>query len=195
MKATGRPRDYVQRPARGAAGAIPGHDLLLPAGRHHQPDPEFRRAGADRRAGPRPQSRRRTRPMRRSCCAGCAMFPASPTRACSSRSTIPASMSTSTAPAPQYVGVTETRRDQQLVVNLAGSSQIAPAFWLNPENGVSYPIVMQTPQYQIEFARRAGEHADHRRRRGASQMLGAHRRHSARDARPRGGFAIRHPAH
>jgi multidrug efflux pump subunit AcrB len=27
---------------------------------------------------------------------------------------------------------------------------VAPTFWLNPANGVSYPIVMQTPQYQID---------------------------------------------
>ncbi len=32
-------------------------------------------------------------------------------------------------------------------MNLAGSSQVAPTFWLNPKNGVSYPIVVQTPQY------------------------------------------------
>ena len=37
-----------------------------------------------------------------------------------------------------------------MVVNLAGSSQVAPTYWLNPETGVSYPIVMQTPQYQID---------------------------------------------
>src|SRR6185369_14651648 len=37
-----------------------------------------------------------------------------------------------------------------MVVNLAGSSQVAPTYWLNPENGVSYAIVMQTPQYQID---------------------------------------------
>ena len=35
-------------------------------------------------------------------------------------------------------------------VNLAGSFQVAPAFWLNPRNGVSYPIVVQTPQYRID---------------------------------------------
>jgi multidrug efflux pump subunit AcrB len=50
----------------------------------------------------------------------------------------------------QYVGVTERDVTNSLVVNLAGSSQVAPTFWLNPENGVSYPIVMQTPQYQID---------------------------------------------
>ncbi|MDN3221468.1 efflux RND transporter permease subunit [Pseudomonas nunensis] len=37
-----------------------------------------------------------------------------------------------------------------LVVNLAGSSQVAPTYWLNPANNVSYPIVMQTPQSQLD---------------------------------------------
>jgi multidrug efflux pump subunit AcrB len=50
----------------------------------------------------------------------------------------------------QYVGLTERDVTNSLVVNLAGSSQVAPTFWLNPENGVSYPIVMQTPQYQVD---------------------------------------------
>jgi len=36
------------------------------------------------------------------------------------------------------------------VTSLAGSSQVAPTFWLNPVNGVSYPIVMQTPQYSLD---------------------------------------------
>ena len=36
------------------------------------------------------------------------------------------------------------------MVNLAGSSQVAPTFWLNPANGVNYPIVMQTPQYALD---------------------------------------------
>ena len=50
----------------------------------------------------------------------------------------------------QYAGVTEKDVTNSLVVNLAGSSQVAPTFWLNPKNGVSYPIVMQTPQYAID---------------------------------------------
>lgn len=50
----------------------------------------------------------------------------------------------------QYVGVTERDVTNSLVVNLAGSSQVAPTYWLNPANGVSYPIVMQTPQYRID---------------------------------------------
>ncbi|HVV41800.1 MAG TPA: efflux RND transporter permease subunit [Nitrobacter sp.] len=49
----------------------------------------------------------------------------------------------------QYVGLTERDVTNSLVVNLAGSSQVAPTYFLNPDNGVSYSIVMQTPQYQI----------------------------------------------
>ena len=50
----------------------------------------------------------------------------------------------------QYVGLTERDVTNSLVVNLAGSAQIAPTYFLNPDNGVSYSIVMQTPQYQID---------------------------------------------
>jgi len=50
----------------------------------------------------------------------------------------------------QYVGLTERDVTNSLVVNLAGSSQVAPTYWLNPVNGVSYAIVMQTPQYQVD---------------------------------------------
>jgi multidrug efflux pump subunit AcrB len=50
----------------------------------------------------------------------------------------------------QYVGITERDVTNSMVVNLAGSSQVQPTFWLNPENGVNYSIVMQTPQYQID---------------------------------------------
>jgi multidrug efflux pump subunit AcrB len=50
----------------------------------------------------------------------------------------------------QYVGITERDVTNAMVVNLAGSSQVQPTFWLNPDNGVSYSIVMQTPQYQVD---------------------------------------------
>src|SRR6201746_294528 len=50
----------------------------------------------------------------------------------------------------QYVGLTERDVTNSLVVNLAGSSQVAPTYYLNPDNGVSYSIVMQTPQYPVD---------------------------------------------
>jgi len=50
----------------------------------------------------------------------------------------------------QLLGITERDVTNSMVVNLAGSSQVAPTFWLNNANGVSYPIVMQTPQYNLD---------------------------------------------
>jgi multidrug efflux pump subunit AcrB len=50
----------------------------------------------------------------------------------------------------QFVGVTAADVTNSLVVNLASSSQVAPTFWLNPKNGVTYPIALQTPQYKVD---------------------------------------------
>ncbi len=50
----------------------------------------------------------------------------------------------------QYTGVTAADVTNSLVVNLASSSQVAPTYWLNEKNGVTYPIALQTPQYQID---------------------------------------------
>jgi multidrug efflux pump subunit AcrB len=50
----------------------------------------------------------------------------------------------------QQVGITMRDITASLVANLAGSSQVAPTFWLNPQNGVQYPIVIQTPQYRLD---------------------------------------------
>ncbi len=50
----------------------------------------------------------------------------------------------------QYTGVTAADVTNSLVVNLASSLQVAPTYWLNPKNGVTYPIALQTPQYQID---------------------------------------------
>ncbi len=50
----------------------------------------------------------------------------------------------------QFVGVTERDVTTSLGTSLAGSSQVTPTFWLNPSNGVSYPIAIQTPQYKLD---------------------------------------------
>jgi multidrug efflux pump subunit AcrB len=50
----------------------------------------------------------------------------------------------------QYTGVTAADVTNSLTVNLASSLQVAPTYWLNPKNGVTYPIALQTPQYQLD---------------------------------------------
>ncbi len=47
------------------------------------------------------------------------------------------------------VGLTQRDIADNLLITLSGSGQVRPNFWLNYENGVSYPIVVQMPQYRI----------------------------------------------
>lgn len=49
----------------------------------------------------------------------------------------------------QQVGVTARDVTNSMVLSLVGSGQITPTYWLNPANGVSYPIVAQAPQYRL----------------------------------------------
>jgi multidrug efflux pump subunit AcrB len=48
------------------------------------------------------------------------------------------------------VGLTEVDAATSIQATLSGSTQTAPTYWLNPKNGVSYPVSVQTPQYQID---------------------------------------------
>jgi CzcA family heavy metal efflux pump len=50
--------------------------------------------------------------------------------------------------AGQY-GLTERDVTTSLASQLAGTAQTAPVFFVNPENGVQYPVVAQAPEYLI----------------------------------------------
>ncbi|MGZ5236265.1 MAG: efflux RND transporter permease subunit, partial [Caldimonas sp.] len=50
----------------------------------------------------------------------------------------------------QQMGLSAQNVGQNVLVSLSGSSQTAPAFWLNPQNGVVYSIAVQTPQYRVD---------------------------------------------
>jgi multidrug efflux pump subunit AcrB len=47
------------------------------------------------------------------------------------------------------VGLNQKTVADNLLVSLNNSAQVAPNFWLNPRNDVSYPLVVQTPTYKI----------------------------------------------
>jgi len=49
----------------------------------------------------------------------------------------------------QHVGMNQRDVANNVLVSLTSSWQIAPNFWLNPNNGVSYPIAVQTPTYNL----------------------------------------------
>ena len=47
------------------------------------------------------------------------------------------------------VGMSARDVAQSVLVSLSGSFQTAPNFWLNPKNGVTYNIAVQSPQYRV----------------------------------------------
>ncbi|WP_028008344.1 efflux RND transporter permease subunit [Solimonas flava] len=50
----------------------------------------------------------------------------------------------------QQLGATARDVTNSMVISLVGTNQVSPTFWLNPQNGVSYPIVAQVPQYRLD---------------------------------------------
>jgi multidrug efflux pump subunit AcrB len=49
----------------------------------------------------------------------------------------------------QAVGLAQRDVAQNLLISLSGSFQTAPSYWLNPKNGVTYSVAVQTPDYRI----------------------------------------------
>ena len=47
------------------------------------------------------------------------------------------------------VGLTARDVAQSVLVSLSGSFQTSPNFWLNPRNGVTYSMAVQSPQYRM----------------------------------------------
>jgi multidrug efflux pump subunit AcrB len=50
----------------------------------------------------------------------------------------------------QQIGLTQRDVANTMLISLSSSGQSAPNFWLNYENGVSYQVAVQTPQYKME---------------------------------------------
>jgi len=53
----------------------------------------------------------------------------------------------------QSVGLQAKDVAQNLLVSLSSSFQTAPAFWLDPKNGVAYNVAVQSPQYRVDSYR------------------------------------------
>ena len=48
------------------------------------------------------------------------------------------------------VGLTQRDIANSLLISLSSTSQVAPNYWLNPTNGVNYPVNVQTPLYRVD---------------------------------------------
>jgi len=47
------------------------------------------------------------------------------------------------------LGLTQQDVANSLLISLASNMQLAPNYWINPQNGVDYPIAVQTPEYRM----------------------------------------------
>jgi multidrug efflux pump subunit AcrB len=47
------------------------------------------------------------------------------------------------------LGLTQRDVANSLLVSLSSSTQVAPNFWIDPRNGVDYPVAVMTPQYRV----------------------------------------------
>jgi len=50
----------------------------------------------------------------------------------------------------EEVGLTQQNVANSVLISLSSSGQVAPNQWLNPQNGVNYQLVAQTPQNQVD---------------------------------------------
>jgi len=49
----------------------------------------------------------------------------------------------------QQLGLTQQDVANSLLISLSSNVQFAPNYWINPQNGVDYPIAIQTPEYNM----------------------------------------------
>ena len=70
------------------------------------------------------------------------------------------------------LGLTEADVTGAMATALAGTSQTAPNFWLNPKNGVSYNMTAQTPEYKLDSMEALQNLPVTNTNTGASQVLG-----------------------
>ncbi|MDB5295553.1 MAG: mdtC 3, partial [Phycisphaerales bacterium] len=48
------------------------------------------------------------------------------------------------------LGLTQRDVASNLLISLSGTLQAAPNFWLNPKTGITYNVLVQTPQYRVD---------------------------------------------
>ena len=154
LKPRHRPTAAISRTesAQVAGGAISRRDELFPGRRYHQPGAELRSARGDRRADLRqrsaiaitisrsrlaermtPDSRRR-RPAHRRAAGLSGLRGQRRSRQGAARWASPSS-----------------RWPPACSLRFAANSLLQPSFWLDPESGVNYNVIAQTPQHLDRF--------------------------------------------
>jgi len=72
----------------------------------------------------------------------------------------------------QVMGLSQRDVATNLLVSLSGSFNAAPNFWLNPQTGVTYSIVVQSPQYEMNSINQLNQIPVNTTTNGTPQILG-----------------------
>jgi len=48
------------------------------------------------------------------------------------------------------LGLSQRDAAQSLLISLSGTLQAAPNYWMNPATGITYSVIVQTPQYRVD---------------------------------------------
>jgi multidrug efflux pump subunit AcrB len=72
----------------------------------------------------------------------------------------------------RQIGLTQQDIAQSMLISLTGTGQTAPNEWLNPQTGVNYQVVVQTPQYRIDSVQALSRTPITSPAGNASQLLG-----------------------
>ena len=65
-------------------------------------------------------------------------------------------------PRAEQIGYTQRDVAGNLLVALSGSAQTSPTYWLDPKNGVTYPVAVQAPAVRDPVLRGPRAHSGHR---------------------------------
>ncbi len=127
-------------------------DLLLPARRHRRPDSQFRIARAHRRPGGRP-AHQRTKPItlwRGKSNAASPRIPGAVDVHTHQVVDVPELLFNVDRTRASQMGLSQQSVANSLLISLSSSTQIAPNYWIDPRNGVDYPVSVMTPQFRVD---------------------------------------------
>ena len=79
------------------------------------------------------------------------------------------------------VGLQQQDVANSMLISLASSGMSQPMFWVNPKNGVQYPVAVETPRLPDQFSGRAAEYTRDGGRAYAAATSDQRRAHPAAD--------------
>ncbi len=137
---------------------VPRADLLLPAGRHRQPDPELRPARARSTSRSPASTARRTTTIARRSRERIARVPGVEDVHLHQVMNVPKLHVDVDQTRAAELGLTQQDVANSLLVSLSASGQVQPNYWVDPQNGHHLSVAAQTPPYRIDSVEPAARH-------------------------------------